>query len=174
MTPEERLARIGLTVPPAPAAVGAYVPWTSTGNLVTTSFQLPFRDGELAYVGRLGAELTLEEGYEAARICALNGIAKLADAAGELSRVRILRVEGHVGCTEDFEQIPQVLNGGSDLINEVFDERGRHARTALGHMVMPLGAPVMLGFWAELRRVARAPRAGARGAALGRRARRRA
>ena len=150
MTPEDRLARLGLAVPPAPAAVGAYVPWTRTGNLVTTSFQLPFRDGELVYVGRLGAELTLEQGYEAARICALNGIAQLADAAGGLSRVRILRVEGHVGCTEQFEQIPQVLNGGSDLINEVFEERGRHARTALGHMVMPLRAPVMLGFWAEL------------------------
>ena len=150
MTPEERLSRLGLTLPPPPAAVVAYVPWTRTGNLVTTSFQLPFRDGELAHVGRLGAELSLEEGYDAARICALNGIAQLADAAGELDRVRILRVEGHVGCTEEFEQIPQVLNGGSDLINEVFEERGRHARTALGHLVMPLRAPVMLGFWTEI------------------------
>jgi enamine deaminase RidA (YjgF/YER057c/UK114 family) len=150
MTPEERLSRLGLTLPPPPAAVGAYVPWTRTGDLVTTSFQLPFRDGALAYVGRLGAELSLEEGYEAARICALNGIAQLADAAGELGRIRVLRIEGHVGCTEDFEQIPQVLNGGSDLVNEVFAERGAHARTALGHMVMPLRAPVMLGFWAEL------------------------
>jgi enamine deaminase RidA (YjgF/YER057c/UK114 family) len=150
MTPEERLGRLGLTLPSPPAAVGAYVPWTRTGNLVTTSFQLPFRDGELAYVGRVGAELSVEEGYEAARICALNGIAQLADAAGELARVRLLRLEGHVGCTEDFEQIPQVLNGGSDLVNEVFGERGAHARTALGHMVMPLRAPVMLGFWAEV------------------------
>jgi len=150
VTPEERLAGLGLTIPAPPAAVGAYVPWTQTGNLVVTSFQLPFRDGELAYTGRLGAELSLEDGYDAARICALNGIAQLADAAGELTRVRILRLEGHVGCTEDFEQVPQVLNGASDLINEAFEERGRHARTALGHMVMPLRAPVMLGFWAEL------------------------
>jgi enamine deaminase RidA (YjgF/YER057c/UK114 family) len=150
MTPEERLAERGLSVPPAPPAVGAYVPWTRTGNLVLTSFQLPFRDGELAYVGRLGAELTLEQGYDAARICALNGIAQLADAAGQLSRVRILRLEGHVGCTDDFDQIPQVLNGGSELFNDAFGERGRHARTALGHMVMPLRAPVMLGFWAEI------------------------
>ena len=150
MTPEDRLAQLGLTIPTPPRAVGAYVPWTRTGNLVLTSFQLPFRDGELAYTGRLGAELTLDEGYEAARLCALNGIAQLAEAAGELTSVRILRLEGHVGCTEEFEQIPQVLNGGSDLINEVFGEHGRHARTALGHVVMPLRSPVMIGFWAEL------------------------
>jgi enamine deaminase RidA (YjgF/YER057c/UK114 family) len=150
MTPEQRLAELGITIPTPPPAVGAYVPWTRTGNLVVTSFQLPWRDGELAYTGRLGAELTLEMGYDAARLCALNGIAQLADAAGELARVRILRVEGHVGCTEDFEQIPQVLNGGSDLVNEAFGELGRHARTALGHVVMPLRSPVMLGFWAEL------------------------
>ena len=117
MTPEDRLAQLGLTIPTPPRAVGAYVPWTRTGNLVLTSFQLPFRDGELAYTGRLGAELTLDEGYEAARLCALNGIAQLAEAAGELTRVRILRLEGHVGCSEEFEQIPQVLNGDSDLIN---------------------------------------------------------
>ena len=150
MTPEERLAKLGLTIPTPPRAVGAYVPWTRTGNLVLTSFQLPFRDGELAYTGRLGAELTLDEGYEAARLCALNGIAQLAEAAGGLARVRVLRLEGHVGCTEEFEQIPQVLNGASDLINEVFEERGQHTRTALGHVVMPLRTPVMIGFWAEL------------------------
>ena len=150
MTPEDRLTTLGLTVPAAAPAVGAYVPWTRTGNLLLTSFQLPWRDGELAYTGRLGAELSLEQGYDAARICALNGIAQLADAAGELARVRVLRLEGHVGCTEQFEQIPQVLNGASDLVNEVFGERGRHTRTALGHLVMPLRAPVMVGFWAEL------------------------
>ena len=150
MTPEEQLGTLGIVLPAPPTAVGAYVPWTQTGNLVVTSFQLPFRDGELVYAGRLGKELSLEEGYDAARICALNGIAQLKDAAGELARVRVLRLEGHVGCTEGFEQIPQVLNGASDLVNEVFGERGRHARTALGHMVMPLRAPVMVGFWAEL------------------------
>jgi hypothetical protein len=150
MTPEERLAELGLTIPPPPPAVGAYVPWTRTGNLVMTSFQLPWRDGELAHKGRLGAELSLEEGYDAARICALNGIAQLADAAGGLAGVRVLRIEGHVGCIETFDQVPQVLNGGSELINEVFGELGRHTRTALGHLVMPLRTPVMLGFWAEL------------------------
>lgn len=151
MTPEERLAALGIELPEAPAAVGAYVPWAETGNLVVTSFQLPWRDGELAYTGKLDADLQTEDGYQAARLCALNGIAQLKDAAGELSRIaRIVRVEGHVGCDPAFTEIPQVLNGASDLVNEVFGERGRHTRTALGHMVMPLDAAVMIGFWAEL------------------------
>jgi enamine deaminase RidA (YjgF/YER057c/UK114 family) len=151
MSPEERLAELGLELPPAPAGVGAYVPWARTGNLVMTSFQLPWRGERLAYTGQLGAEVTLEQGHEAARICALNGIAQLKDAAGELSRVaRVLRLEGHVGCTPYFTDLPQVLNGASELVNEIFGERGRHTRTAEGHLVMPLEAPVMVGFWAEL------------------------
>jgi len=151
MTPEDRLVELGVALPKAPPAVGAYVPWARTGNLVVTSFQLPWRDGELAYTGKLGAELATEQGYDAARICALNGIAQLKDAVGELDLVkRIVRVEGHVGCAETFTEIPQVLNGASDLVNQVFGERGRHTRTALGHVVMPLSAPVMIGFWAEV------------------------
>lgn len=151
MTPEEKLAELGIELPEAPAAVGAYVPWARTGNLVVTSFQLPWRGGELAYTGKLGSAQTTEDGYQAARLCALNGIAQLRDAAGELSRIaRIVRVEGHVGCTPEFTEIPQVLNGASELVNDVFGERGRHARTALGHVVMPLDAAVMIGFWAEI------------------------
>ncbi|MES2948729.1 MAG: RidA family protein [Pseudomonadota bacterium] len=150
-SPETRLAALGLAVPPAPGAVAAYEPWQRVGNVVTTSFQLPWVDGILADVGRLGEALTAEQGYLAARICALNGIAQLkAAAGGDLGRVRVVRIEGHVGCVEGFSQIPQVLNGGSELINAVFAERGRHARTALGHLVMPLNVPVMLGFWAEI------------------------
>jgi enamine deaminase RidA (YjgF/YER057c/UK114 family) len=151
MTPEERLAELGIELPEAPPAVGAYVPWARTGNLVMTSFQLPWRAGELAYTGKLGGELTTEDGYAAARLCALNGIAQLKQATGELEDVRrIVRIEGHVGCAADFTEIPAVLNGASDLVNDVFGERGRHTRTALGHMVMPLDAAVMIGFWAEV------------------------
>jgi enamine deaminase RidA (YjgF/YER057c/UK114 family) len=154
LNPEAQLTKLGLHVPAAPGAVAAYEPWQvihNTRNLITTSFQLPWVDGKLAFVGKLGRELSTEQGYAAARICALNGIAQLKSAAnGDLKRIRIVRIEGHVGCTEDFPDMPKVLNGGSELINEVFGEQGRHARTALGHMVMPLNVPVMLGFWAEL------------------------
>ena len=103
MTPEERLAELGVELPQAPPAVGAYVPWARTGNLVVTSFQLPWKDGELAFTGKLGDALATEDGYQAARLCALNGIAQLRDATGDLERVlRIVRVEGHVGCAPDF------------------------------------------------------------------------
>jgi enamine deaminase RidA (YjgF/YER057c/UK114 family) len=151
VSPEERLAEFGIDLPVAPPAVGAYVPWARTANLVVTSFQLPWREGELAYTGKLGGDLTTEDGYQAARLCALNGIAQLKAAVGELSEVRqIARVEGHVGCTPEFTEIPQVLNGASELVNDVFGDRGRHTRTALGHVVMPLDAAVMIGFWAEV------------------------
>jgi len=151
VTPEEQLAGLGIDLPEAPAAVGAYVPWVRTGDLVVTSFQLPWRGGELAYTGKVGSAQTTENGYQAARLCALKGIAQLKAGVGELSRIRqIVRVEGHVGCTEQFTEIPQVLNGASDLVNQVFGDRGRHTRTALGHVVMPLDASVMIGFWAEV------------------------
>jgi enamine deaminase RidA (YjgF/YER057c/UK114 family) len=151
MTPEERLAKLGIELPQAPPAVGAYVPWARTGDLIVTSFQLPWKDGELAFTGKLGDALATEDGYHAARLCALNGIAQLRDATGDLGRVlRIVRVEGHVGCAPHFTEIPQVLNGASDFVNEAFGERGQHTRTALGHVVMPLDAAVMIGFWAEV------------------------
>jgi enamine deaminase RidA (YjgF/YER057c/UK114 family) len=149
--PEARLQELGIALPAPPAAVGAYVPWQRIGNVVTTSFQLPWADGKLPYVGRVGRDLSVQQGVAAARLCALNGIAQLAQAAdGKLSRIRVARIEGHVGCSEDFGDLPTVLNGGSELINAVFGDHGRHARTALGHMVMPLNVPVMLGFWAEI------------------------
>jgi enamine deaminase RidA (YjgF/YER057c/UK114 family) len=151
MTPEDRLRELGLELPAPPPAVGAYVPWVQTGNIVMTSGQLPWRDGVMAYAGKLGAELTVEDGYEAARLAALNGIAQLKDAAGELSRVtRILRLEGNVHCAPGFQGHPQVLNGASDLLDAVFAERGRHTRTALGINEMPLDAAVLLCLFAEL------------------------
>jgi len=91
----------------------------------------------------------MEAGLEAARLCAVNGLAQLSNAAGgELRLVRIVRMEGHVGCTETFEQIPEILNAASELLTAVLGTP--HARTALGHQVMPLRVPVMLGFLAEL------------------------
>jgi enamine deaminase RidA (YjgF/YER057c/UK114 family) len=150
-SPAARLQALGLTLPAPPPAVGAYVPWQRIGPVVVTSFQLPWQDGQLPYVGRVGQALSVEQAVAAARLCALNGIAQLHEAAdGDLSRVRVVRIEGHVGCVEGFSDLPTVLNGGSELINAVFGSYGRHARTALGHLVMPLDVPVSLGFWAEI------------------------
>ncbi|RKP46931.1 Atu1372/SO_1960 family protein [Trinickia fusca] len=145
-----RLAALGYTLPAAPAAVGAYQTWARFGPYVTTSFQLPFKDGVLQHKGRLGEGVSLEQGMEAARICALNGLAQLTEAAGSFDGFRVIRIDGHVGCVEGFAHIPRVLDASSNLLNDVLGERGAHARTALGHLVMPLDAPVMLGFFAEL------------------------
>src|SRR5690606_16462219 len=151
MTVEAKLAELGVTLPPAPAAVAAYEPWVRTGNLVFTSGQLPWRDGKMACAGKLGAEVTEEEGYQAARLCALNALAQLKAAAGSLEQVRrILRVEGYVHAAPGFRGHPQVLNGASDLINAVFGERGRHSRLALGISEMPLNAAVQLSVLAEV------------------------
>jgi enamine deaminase RidA (YjgF/YER057c/UK114 family) len=151
LTPEERLAELGLELPAPPPAVAAYVPWVRTGNIVMTSGQLPWRDGVMAYEGKLGAELSVENGYQAARLAGLNAIAQLKDAVGELSRVtQLLRLEGNVHCAPGFQQHPQVLNGASELLSAVFLERGRHTRTALGINEMPLNAAVQLSLVAEV------------------------
>jgi len=128
VTADEKLRELGITLPPAPAAVGAYLPWVRTGNLVFTSGQLPWLEGKLAYTGKLGADLGVEQGYQAARLCAINGIAQLKAAAGDLERVRqIVRIEGYVHAAPGFHDHPKVLNGASELLNEVFGTRGRRS-----------------------------------------------
>src|SRR5262245_8137831 len=151
MTVEEKLRELGITLPAAPAAVGAYVPWVRTGNLVYTSGQLPWLEGKLAYTGKLGVDLGVDEGYQAARICAINAIAQLVAAVGDFERIRqIVRIEGNVHAGPGFQDHAQVLNGASDLINAVFGPRGRHTRTALGINEMPLNAAVQLSVLAEV------------------------
>jgi enamine deaminase RidA (YjgF/YER057c/UK114 family) len=148
---EKRLKELGLEVPAAPAAVASYERWVRTGNLVFTSGQLPWKDGVMAYPGRLGAEQNVEQGYAAARQCALNALAQLREAVGDLDRiVRIVRVEGYVHCVAGFRGHPQVLNGASDLFNAAFGEAGRHARLAVGIADMPLDAAVQITVTAEV------------------------
>jgi len=151
MSPEEKLADLEITLPEAPAAVANYVPWIQTGNLLMTSGQLPWLDGEIQYAGKCGSDLSVEDGYEAARLCAINAIAQLKAAIGDLSRIsKIVRLEGNVHSAAGFQGQPQVLNGASDLIFAVFGERGRHTRTALGINEMPLDAAVQLSLFAEV------------------------
>ncbi len=151
MTPEEKLADLKITLPEAPAAVANYVPWIQTGKLLMTSGQLPLRDGEIQHAGKCGADLSIEDGYEAARLCAINAIAQLKAAIGDLSKIsQIVRLEGNVHSAPGFQGQPQVLNGASDLIFAVFGEQGRHTRTALGINEMPLNAAVQLSLFAEV------------------------
>ena len=148
---EAKLAELGIDLPEAPAPVAAYQPWIRAGSLIFTSGQLPFRNGEISYTGKLGAELSNEDGYQAARQAALNAIAHIKSATGDLDKVKtIIRIEGYVHCAEGFRDHPQVLNGASDLIAEIFGDRGIHTRLALGINEMPLNAAVQLAMIVEV------------------------
>jgi enamine deaminase RidA (YjgF/YER057c/UK114 family) len=138
----QRLAGLGLVLPPVPSPAAAYQPSSRTGGLVYTSGQLPTVDGTLPRTGRLGAELTTEEGAELARIAALNVLAVAARAAGDLDRVRVVRVGVFVACTDTFTEQHLVANGASTLFGEVLGDLGVHARAAVGVAALPLGSPV--------------------------------
>lgn len=150
-TVETRLTELGIQIPAAPQPVGAYVPVARVGNLLVTSGQLPWVGDRLFHRGRIGGELTIEQGYEAARICAINALAQVKTELGTLENVKqIVRLEGYVHCAPGFRDHPKVLNGASDLLNQVFGEKGRHTRTALGIADMPLDSPVQLVLWVEV------------------------
>jgi enamine deaminase RidA (YjgF/YER057c/UK114 family) len=151
MTAAENLNRLGVTLPSAPPAVANYVAWVRTGNLIVISGQLPWEGSVLKYTGRLGRELTTAQGYQAARLATINGLAQIYQATGDLEKVvHVVRLEGNVFSDEKFTEQPQVLNGASDLLVKIFEGRGRHTRTALGTSAMPLRAAVQLSFWVEV------------------------
>jgi enamine deaminase RidA (YjgF/YER057c/UK114 family) len=141
---EQRLAERGIVLPPAMRAMANYVPYTVTGAHVWIAGQGPFLDGKLHYNGRLGESLTVEDGRACARIVGLNVLAQLeAACGGELDRVvRCVKLNGFVCATPDFTQHPEVINGASELLIEVFGEAGRHARTAVGAPTLPMGTSV--------------------------------
>lgn len=149
-TARQRLAELGLRLPPVAAPAGSYLPAVQSGTLVYTAGQLPFVDGRLEVTGKVGAEVTAERGNELARVCALNALAAV-DALVGLDRVlRVVRVGGFVASTPDFTGHPEVINGASDLLAEVFGEAGRHARTAVGVAALPLDAPVEVELVVEI------------------------
>lgn len=130
-----------MPVPPQPLA--AYVPGVISGNLVFISGQLPTRNGELLYAGAVGQEISLEDGQAAARYCLLNGLAVVKSLLGSLDEVaQVVRLNGYVQAAAGFNQIPQVINGASELLLELFGEKGRHSRVAVGVANLPLGAAV--------------------------------
>jgi len=138
-TPEARLAAMGLTLPSPAPALGNYVPWCIVERTFMTSGQFPWRDGQLLYRGRLGQELDIDQGYAACQLAALNAIAQLKQAVGELSRVRrIFRLEGVLNVAEGYTQHPRALDGASDLLAAVFGEQGRHTRMIWSNPVMPM------------------------------------
>ncbi|MBM9461008.1 RidA family protein [Nocardioides sp. zg-536] len=149
-TPQQRLAELGLSVPPVVPPVAAYVPAVRSGVMVHTAGQLPMRDGALLATGKVGAEVSAETAYECARQCALNAIAAIASVVDDLAQVRIVKVVAFVASTPDFTGQPGVANGASELLGEVFGEHGVHARSAVGVPVLPLDAPVEVEISAEV------------------------
>jgi enamine deaminase RidA (YjgF/YER057c/UK114 family) len=140
---EKHLTELGIILPEAPRPVAAYVPAVNSGNLLFVSGQLCLVNGELLYKGRVGKEVSLEQGYEAARIAAVNFLAIVKKELGSLDRVkRVVKVVGYVASDPDFYDQPKVINGASELLAEVFGDQGRHARSAVGVNSLPLNTPV--------------------------------
>lgn len=141
-TPEQRLAALGLTLPPVPAPGGNYVPWRREGDLIWTAGQGPgWPDGERVS-GKVPSSVSVEEGYAYARKVGLKLLATAAEAAGGLGKLRCVKVLGMVNCDPDFGQQPAVINGCSDLFVAVLGENGRHSRSAVGFASLPNQMPV--------------------------------
>ena len=141
---DKRLAELGIVLPTPAKPIANYVPWVRTGNLVYISGQGAVRDGKIEYTGRVGDTVSIEDAIASARLTAINIIAHLRDACGgDLDRVkRIVKLLGLVNCTATFGDHPKVINGASDLMVEVFGDKGRHARSAVGAPSLPFGLSV--------------------------------
>ena len=140
--PDERLAALGVELPAPPAPAAAYQPWSVAGDLVFTAGQLPLVDGKLLRTGRLGDEVTTAEGADLARAAAINVLAVARAAAGDLRRVRVVKLTVFVASADGYTEQHLVANGASEFVAQVLGDDGLHARSAVGVASLPLGAPV--------------------------------
>lgn len=155
MSAEERITELGLNLPEAYAPAGNYVPCTVSGNLLFTAGQVPFKDGDFAHLGVVGRDVSIENAQEAARLCCLAALAAAKRYLGTLSEIsRVVKVTGYVRSAPGFTDQPMVINGASDLLVEIFGDRGRHARSAVGVSELPLGCCVEIEFIFELTQTA--------------------
>ena len=154
MHAERKLEALGLSLPPIPQPVANYVPLVRTGNLLFVSGHGPgvITDGKLSFIqGKLGKDLDVEQGYTAARQVMLNILQSMKQELGDLDKVkRVVKLLGFVNCTPDFPDQPKVINGASDLLVELFGERGRHARSAVGMQQLPFGIAVEIEMVVEV------------------------
>lgn len=148
---EDRLASLGITLPSPPAPAGSYVPVVISHNLAFVAGQIPTEAGQIKFKGKVGKDITIEAGREAARLCTINALAQLRSALGNLDRIkRVVKVTGFVNCDPSFADQPKVINGASDLLVQVFGENGRHARAAVGVSSLPLDSAVEVEFIVEV------------------------
>ncbi len=140
---EDTLAALGFSLPKARKPIAEYVPGKRIGDMIYVSGQGPIRDGRPTCAGRVGKDVTVEQAYEAAQLCVLNGLAAIKQLVGSLDCIsQIISIRGFVSSADEFHDQPQVVNGASNLFVRVFGDRGRHARTALGTSVLPESIPV--------------------------------
>ncbi|MBS4026702.1 MAG: RidA family protein [Clostridia bacterium] len=141
MSFEEKIAELGIEIPEVPMPLAAYVPAVQAGELIFSSGQLPFVKGELKYKGKLGIDFTVEQGYEAAKACVVNCLAAIKSVIGSLDDIeQVVKLTGYVNSAPGFTSQPLVINGASELLVEIFGEKGKHARAAVGVNELPLGA----------------------------------
>ena len=151
MKPTERLKELNLQIPPVPKPVAAFIPAKRIGSQVFTSGQLPFVQGKLQYPGKVGAEVSVNEGYEAAKLCVLNCLGAIVGEIGDLNLIkRVAQVKVFVNSAPGFIQQPQVANGASELLLKVFEENGTHVRTAVGVAELPLNSSVEVEMVVEI------------------------
>jgi enamine deaminase RidA (YjgF/YER057c/UK114 family) len=150
MSAEARLQELGIVLPPPPAAAGLYASVVQTGSLLFVAGQVPVAGGKVVRTGKCGAEVSIEDGQELARICTLNALAAVRQHLGSLDRVtQVVRVGGFVASASGFTDQPKVVNGASQLLIDIFGDAGRHARAAVGVAELPLGVPVEVEFLFE-------------------------
>jgi len=148
---EVKIGQLGLNLPDIPIPLAAYIPAKQTGNLVFTAGQLPMVNGELITKGLLGQGIEIEDAKNAARICTLNALAAIKGVIGDLDRIKqVVRVVGYVASVPTFTQQPAIVNGASELLLEIFGEKGKHARSAVGMAVLPLNASVEIELTVEV------------------------
>ncbi|NWG36773.1 RidA family protein [Nitrososphaera sp.] len=148
---EEKLSSLGIALPSPPAPAGSYVPVVISGNLAFVAGQIPLEAGQVKFRGKVGKDLPVETGQEAAKLCTINALAQLKAALGSLDRIkRVVKVTGFVNCEPSFADQPKVINGASDLLVQVFGEKGKHARAAVGVGSLPLQSAVEVEFIVEI------------------------
>lgn len=148
---EETLASLGIKLPTPPAPAGSYVPVVISGSLAFVAGQIPTEAGQVKFKGKLGREVSIETGQQAARLCTVNALAQLKSSLGSLDRIkRFVKVTGFVNCEPSFVDQPKVVNGASDLLVQIFGENGKHARAAVGVSSLPLDSAVEVEFICEI------------------------
>ena len=148
---EDKLTSLEITLPLPPAPAGSYVPVVVSHNFAFVAGQIPSEGGQVKFKGKVGRDITIEAGRQAARLCTINALAQLKSALGSLDRIRrVIKVSGFVNCDPSFTDQPKVINGASDLLVQIFGDAGKHARAAVGVSSLPLDSAVEVEFIVEI------------------------